>query len=292
MSETIVLRTGDATLRLRQHGAEAVSWQVAGRELLWPGGDAWARSSPVLFPIVGWARNGQIRVGGQAYPIGVHGFAAGEAFSTHPQDGSGVTFTLRDSAATRRHYPFAFRLDVSYRLAPREVAIGFEVANTGDATMPFAIGLHPGFPWPFAAPGADGHAILFEREEAGSVPVIDGNGLFTQASRPIAFDGRRLPLSHDLMAREALCFLDANSRSLRFVSPAGEAIAVEMDNFAHVALWSRPPAPFLCVECWTGHGDPQDFDGELAQKPSMRILPPGERSVHAIRWRFEERPPS
>lgn len=289
MSDAIALSAGDATLRVRERGAEAVSWQVAGRELLWPGGDAWARSSPVLFPIVGWARNGQIRVGDRTYPIGVHGFASGETFSVDAQDGPGVTFALRDNPSTRSHYPFAFRLDVSYRLAPREVSIGFEVANAGDTAMPFAIGLHPGFLWPFAGPGPEEYSILFEREEATSVPVIDGNGLFTDGRRPIALDGRRLPLSQALLAREALCFLNANSRSLRFVSPLGEAIAVEMDNFPHVALWGRPPAPFLCVECWTGHGDPQGFDGELAEKPSMRLLAPGDTSRHAIRWRFEER---
>lgn len=289
MSEAIALSAGDATLRVHERGAEATSWRVAGRELLWPGGDAWARSSPVLFPIVGWARNGHIRVDGRSYPIGVHGFASSETFAVAERDGAGVVFTLCDSPSTRSRYPFAFRLEVSYRLAPREVAIGFSVTNTGDAAMPFAIGLHPGFLWPFAAAGPQRHAILFEREEAGSVPVIDENGLFTEASRPIALDGRRLPLSHELLAREALCFLNANSRSLRFVSPTGEAIAVEMDDFPHVALWSRPPAPFLCVECWTGHGDPRDFGGELADKPSMRKLAPGGVSRHAIRWRFEER---
>lgn len=288
MSEAFTLSAQDATLRVNGSGAEPVSWQVAGRELLWAGGDAWARSSPVLFPIVGWARNGQIRVGGTTYPIGVHGFAAGETFAAEAQGAADVTFTLGDSPVTRRAYPFPFRLDVSYRLAPRQVSIGFRVANTGGVAMPFAIGLHPGFRWPFAAPGPQGHVILFEREEAASVPVIDGNGLFTDARRPLAFDGRRLPLSHELLAREALCFLNANSRSLRFVSPSGDAIAVETDDFPHVALWGRPPAPFLCVECWTGHGDPHDFEGELADKPSMRILAPGQTSSHAIRWRFEE----
>jgi galactose mutarotase-like enzyme len=289
LSDEIALSAGDATLRVNSRGAEPVSWQVAGRELLWPGGEVWTRSSPVLFPIVGWARNGKIRVGDRTFPIGVHGFASGEVFSAEAADGSGVTFTLRDSPSTLGHYPFAFRLEVSYRLTPREVSIGFQVANTGDVGMPFAIGLHPGFLWPFAATGPEGYAILFEREEATSVPVIDGNGLFTDGRRPIAFDGRRLQLSQDLLAREALCFLNADSRSLRFVSPSGEAIAVEMDNFPHVALWSRPPAPFLCVECWTGHGDPQGFEGELSEKPSMRILAPGDVSSHAVCWRFEER---
>jgi len=289
LTEAVTLSAGDATFGVRALGAEPVSWRVAGRELLWSGGEAWPRSSPVLFPIVGRAREGRIRVGDRTYPIGVHGFAAGETFSVAAQTDSRVTFVLCDGPSTRSHYPFAFRLEVSYRLAASAVSIGLTVANTGDTPMPFAIGLHPGFRWPFAAPGPEGHAVEFEHAEATSVPVIDGNGLFTNALRPLAFDGRRLPLSGEVLAREALCFLDANSRRLRFVSPSGAAIGVETEDFPHIALWSRPPAPFLCVECWTGYGDPQDFTGELAQKPSMRILAPGDTSSHAIRWRFEER---
>lgn len=289
MTATIALSADDATLRLHERGAEPVSWCVGGRELLWPGGDAWPRSSPVLFPIVGRAKDGRIRVEGKSYPIGVHGFAASEAFAVAARQDSAAAFTLRDNSATHGHYPFAFRLEVSYRLAPREVSTRFRVTNTGETGMPFAIGFHPGFLWPFAAPQAEAHAIVFERAERASVPVIDRDGLFTASSRPVPLDGRRLPLSRDLLAQEALCFLDADSKALRFVSPSGEAIAVEMENFPHIALWSRPPASFLCIECWTGHGDPQDFDGELADKPSMRILAPGDTSSHTVRWRFEER---
>ena len=295
MTDAVTLSAGDAMLRVKARGAEPVSWNVGGRELLWPGGEAWRRSSPVLFPIVGWAKGGRIRVGGQAYPIDVHGFAAAETFSVTAGDGAGATFVLCDSPATRQHYPFAFALEVSYRLAPRMVSTVMKVTNPGEVPMPFALGFHPGFRWPFAATNAEGHAVLFDSEETPSVPVIDRDGLFTAATRPVAFERRRLPLSHDLLRQEALCFLDANSRGLRFLSPSGAAIAVEMDDFPHIALWSRPPAPFLCIECWTGHGDPQDFDGELIEKPSMRILAPGKTSIHAIRWRLEDQdegPPS
>jgi hypothetical protein len=41
-------------------------------------------------------------------------------------------------------------------------------------------------------------------------------------------------------------------------------------------LWSRPGAPFLCLEAWTGHGDPAGFSGDIFAKPSMQSLFPGE----------------
>jgi galactose mutarotase-like enzyme len=62
---------------------------------------------------------------------------------------------------------------------------------------------------------------------------------------------------------------------------------MELDNFPHIALWSRPGAPFLCLEAWTGHGDPEYFDGDIFAKPSMRLLNPFESARSGARffWR-------
>jgi len=49
-------------------------------------------------------------------------------------------------------------------------------------------------------------------------------------------------------------------------------------------LWTRPGAPFLCLEAWTGYSDPENFAGELSAKPSMRMLGPGERARHEARF--------
>ncbi len=283
----VVIAAGDASLRVCAEGAEPISWMVGGRELLWQAGASWPRSSPVLFPIVGRARNGRIKVDGRTYPIGVHGFAANEMFSATVTGPSSAVFVLEDNASTRAQYPFAFRLELSYRLGARDLEIGVKVRNRSDVTMPYAVGLHPGFAWPFAGGTADGYRVEFGKPENPFVPVIDGNGLFTSGARSVPLGGRTLALSHDLMAREALCFLNANSDTVRFVASSGDAIAVKTDGFPHLALWARPPAPFLCIESWTGHGDPDDFDGELAQKPSMSLLAPGASRSHAIRWRFE-----
>jgi hypothetical protein len=49
-------------------------------------------------------------------------------------------------------------------------------------------------------------------------------------------------------------------------------------------LWTKPGAPYLCIESWTGHGDPEGFAGDIFEKPSMRILPPGESARHRVRY--------
>jgi len=273
----IHLRNGGSAASIDTTGGELRRWHVGGRDLLWPGDPAWWDSSaPILFPIVGWARNGEVRIDGIARPMGVHGFAGSGPFRSVEQGEASCRLELLDDAETRAVYPFGFSLSVAYHLTDGGLAIGFTVANTGDRPMPYALGFHPGFRWPLSGPAREGHVVAFAEPEEPSVPVIAPGGLFSSQRRPAPLDGRRMALDDAVFAAEALCFLDARSRSWAFEAPDGSAVRMDLDGFPHLALWSEPGAPFVCLEAWTGHGDPVGFDGELNDKPSMRILAPGD----------------
>jgi galactose mutarotase-like enzyme len=280
------LSCGDARLTLASLGAEARAWSVGGLDLLWPGDPRiWAEISPILFPVVGWTREGA-RVDGLRYDLGLHGFARGLQFSVERQMSDSVRFVARDDPATRVVYPFGFALAVEYRLLPDALEIALEVTNTGSRPMPYACGLHPGFNWPFAAAATAGARLRFAEAERAEVPVIAPGGLVSQETRPVPLDDKVLPLDDALFAREALCFLHAASRSLRFEQADGSAVEMTLDGFPHIALWSRPGAPFLCLEAWTGYSDPADFTGDLFEKPSMRVLPSGASGRHAARFQY------
>ena len=78
----VTLAHGDARATIARLGAEARQWRIAGRDLLWPGDPAiWSDISPILFPVVGWTRNGEERVEGRRYALGLHGFARFETFA-------------------------------------------------------------------------------------------------------------------------------------------------------------------------------------------------------------------
>lgn len=283
-----MLESGDASATISTLGAEPVAWTVAGRDLLWTGDPAyWARISPVLFPTVGRVRGGELRVGSKAYPMEIHGFAPVSEFSVAERAGDAVRFVLEDDAETRRRYPFAFRLEVAYRLTEHALTTEFRAVNPGDRPLPFAIGFHPGFRWPFGAGGRAMYLIEFEQAENAAVPVITKDGLFSGEKRPAPLEGRILPLDETVLAREALCFLDAKSRHVRLVSPGDGAIRMGAENFSHWALWSRSGAPFVSIEAWTGHGDPDGFMGDIAEKPSMRFLAPGAESRHRVEFLWQ-----
>jgi galactose mutarotase-like enzyme len=280
----ITLRDGNATAILSPLGAELVSWRVGDVDMLWtPDPAFWDDTAPVLFPICGWTRNGEIRVDGRAYPLGLHGFARSQIFDVVKRGDDSARFMLRHGEATRAQYPFAFKLAIDYRLAGRRLIVEARVLNKGDVTMPYAFGAHPGFRWTLAGGRKEDYAIRFDKPIEPRVPVIAPGGLFSNRHRPVAFaDPRTLPLSNDLFASEALCFLDTGCEGLDLMGPAGRELRVTTTGLPHIVLWSRPGAPFLCVESWSGYGDPDDFVGDLAEKPSMTLLEPGAAATHAV----------
>ena len=284
MGATVSLRSGAARATVALRGAEAMTWSIGGRDLLWtPDPALWSDVSPLLFPVVGWTRAGEARVGGRLYPLALHGFARLLDFEVAAQGEDFVRVVLRDDALTRTLYPFAFSFTAEYRLTGAALEMSATVANRSEGPMPYACGFHPGFRWPFAGGAQEDYRIVFEKAETGLVPHVAPGGLIASTSRKIAMEDRSLKLSPALFSNDALCFLNAASKSLRFERPDA-AIAMTTENLPHIALWMRPGGQYLCLEPWSGHSDPEGFAGDLFDKPGMQVLEPGASARHAARF--------
>jgi galactose mutarotase-like enzyme len=287
----ICLKAGAAQALIARQGAEIMEWSVGGRPLLWRSDPAvWSETAPLLFPLVGWTKDHQVRVGAKTYPLGLHGFARHCAFRLGEQGEDYVRMDLASDATTRALYPFEFRLSVDYHLSNAGISVGLEVENCDTMPMPYACGLHPGFRWPFADGAPEDYLLRFAEKEDPLVPVIAPGGLISKAKRHVPFEGQSLRLAPALFKNDALCFLNAASRMVRFEAPNGAAIIVESENFPHFGIWCRPGRGFLCIEEWTGYSDPEDFSADLFAKPSMLVLPPGGSRRHAARFSYESAP--
>ncbi len=291
MGERIDLIARDgSTASLSTHGAEPVSWTVGGSEYLWSGDPVhWNRHAPWLFPVVGASSGGAVTVAGRRYPMGQHGFARDLPFTVVERAPDAVRLRLTDGPRTREHYPFAFRLDVAARLRPAGLDLEVTVANPGDGPLPYALGFHPAFPWPFA--GGErardgGYAVAFEAAERPFAPKVGEGGLLLRDEQPVPFDGATLPLDPANFT-EAFVLRNARSRVMRFTGPGGRAIRMEAEDFPHLAIWTKPTAPFLSLECWSGHADWAGFEGELADRDSQRLLAPGAQARHGVRLSLE-----
>jgi len=240
-----------------------------GREYLWNGDpDIWSGRAPILFPIVGMLAGGEYRWQGRTYALEKHGFARRRKFAVVEQQAASATLRLTADDATRRVYPFEYELDLRFALA-EALTVTATVRNRGDGAMPFSFGFHPAFNWP-----RDGDArIVFDAREAGPVWRMDRDGLIAR-SEPLSGDGLTLALDDGLFADDAMILRDVASRGMRFNS--GEtSVRVTWDNLPDLGLWTKPGAPYLCIEPWAGFNDLAGFDGDISEKPGIVLLAPG-----------------
>ncbi len=245
------------TVTVSQTGAELWSVQDrAGTEYLWQGDAAyWGDRAPVLFPIIGRLEGKTYRTGGQEYPMDIHGFAAGADFTVTSRQPDALVLTLTDTPATRERYPYAFRLEITYRLRGDTLQIQNRVENTGDATMHFSLGGHPGFRVPLEAEDAfTDYCLTFasvcDPDRIGfTADSVLVNG---QTERFSLENGTRLSLDHGLFDRDAI-ILQNMARQVSLHDAAGPRVTVSYPDMSYLGIWHWPhtDAPYVCIEPWT-----------------------------------------
>ena len=277
----IRIRSDRLTAEIAPLGAELQSLRDgAGRDYLWNGDPAWwTGRAPILFPVVGTLAGDALRVNGAAYPMAKHGFARRSRFAVAEDGYDYVTFRLEASAATRESYPFDFTLEVAFEVEGATLTVTATLANPGAGPLPASFGFHPAFRWPLPdAGGRDEYRLRFAEPEPAPIRRIAADGLLTDVRHPSPVEGRNLPLADALFVDDALIFDAPASRSVRYGAPGEPGIEIAWDNLPELGVWTKPGGPYLCVEPWQGHSDPEGFAGEFRDKPGViEVLPGGER---------------
>ena len=282
MAERVRIASASLTAEIDPLGAELQSLRDAyGHELMWGGDPAfWTGRAPLLFPIVGRLNGDAYRIDGQSYAMAQHGFARRSTFEIVEAGLSDVRFRLRDSIATRAIYPFAFELDVHFRLDDATLRMAVTVRNTGDAPLPASFGYHPAFAWPLPFGAArEEHRIAFEQPEPAPLCALKANGLIGAETRATPVNGKTLMLDDALFAHDALVWRDLNSRRLRYGAARGTALDIAFPDTSWLGIWTKPGAGYVCIEPWAGMADTHGFDGDFREKPGIFEVAPGaERS--------------
>jgi galactose mutarotase-like enzyme len=266
-------------------GAELSSLRDGdSRELMHDGDPAWwASRAPLLFPIVGGLVNDHYRLNGQDYALQRHGFARRRTFALIGQDADRALFRLTDDDATRAVYPFAFSFDADYRIEGTALTMTLTATNRGEADMPASLGYHPAFAWPlpYGAP-REAHEILFDEAEPDSLCLL-GDGLIVSEDRPSPVEGCTLRLQDDLFEQDALIWKSLRSRGCLYGADGTPQLRIDWSDMPSLGIWSKPGAPYICIEPWDGHADPAGFSGEIWDKPGIRRIAPGAPLSHWMR---------
>ncbi|SFP87043.1 aldose 1-epimerase family protein [Sphingomonas rubra] len=280
MTDLIHIANTHLSAAINPLGAELTHLRDAsGAELMTDADPAfWPRHAPILFPVIGMTGGGTIRVDGTDYPMPKHGFARDRGFAVVEQGDDHVTFALADDAGTRAHYPFAFRLEIAFRLDAATLAIEARLVNPADVPLLAQFGFHPAFAWPlpYGAARAD-HRIVFDRDEPACLAEITADGLIAAETRDSPLrDGRTLALADALFEHDALVWDPVASGSVAYGADGGPHLRIAFPETPRLGIWTKPGAAFICVEPWHGLADPVGFAGEYRDKPGVFAVAPGE----------------
>lgn len=254
-------------------------------QYLWQAGAAWAKHSPVLFPIVGQLKNNEYIHQQKKYTLPRHGFAREKMFSVLEQKENQIIFRLSDDESNRKNYPFSFHFDIHYLLTHDELFITYSTTNTGKEKMYFSVGAHPAFRVPLDVRDKyEDYYLEFDAtERSGRWPLKEG--LIDSAPIPF-FNSNKIHLTKELFANDALVFKKIESNTIHLLSSKHKhGLRVHIHQCPYLGLWAAKGADFLCIEPWQGIADSVNASGEISEKEGILVLEPGEN--HQYLWSIQ-----
>ena len=266
-------------------GGELISFKLNGEERIHQGVDCvdengkvyWKRHAPVLFPVVGKLKKNQTIINGRIFEMPQHGFARDMEFEPITKLDNFHSYVLRGNQITKNRYPYDFELYTTYRLDENKLTTIYKVINEGENNMPFGIGGHPAFKIDQKDLFNEEYYLEFEEDEykIHFLYLVDGL-VGTEYARNVMIDPRRIPITKDSFNNDAIIMKGITSHRISLKKRTGNKtlLTMDFDGFPYLAVWSKPGAPFICIEPWYTTADTVKSTGVFAQKTDMITLAP------------------
>ncbi len=227
---------------------------------------AWKGGWPFCFPICG-------RTTCNTLPM--HGFAAQMHWRVIEKSSDKITLQLSDTVETRKVYPYAFRLTLSYEITAGQLTCLQTCENLSDEPMWYYAGFHPYF----LTPLQDKDCIQVDFQTIGRKQY---NSTLTD----IVGDLPPLTLPQkitDPSLNEQLSVVNENKT--RLIYPDGMIISMDVEGlerenmFPYVQMYTQPTKSFFCIEPW------MNFPNALNYKDKLLKLSPlsTEQSLLTLR---------
>ena len=226
-----------------------------------------------------------MRVDGKDYPCEKHGVAITQEFSLVEKTEDSITLLLRDNEATRARYPFAFSFFVTYMVVANCLKVRYTVENTGDKTLPFALGMHESYALENEVMH---HYVEFERVEDYDTLLVNPDSSKLTGEVKSFGRNKHLWLPQEFMEENSLVFKGIKSNFLYLKNNRGECLAtLSFPDFSNLLLWHPKGSKMVCIEPWQNLPDTDGQEPiEFSQKEGVTNLPKGERIAftHEIRY--------
>ena len=143
--------------------------------------------------------------------------------------------------------------------------------------MPFGIGGHPAFAINQDDLKKGNYYLEFEQEEEKIhfLYLVDGL-IATQYAKDILVDKKRILIDSHSFDNDAIIMKGINCHkiSLKNKRTARTILTMDFTGFPYLAVWSKPNAPFLCIEPWCSTADNVNSTGVFTQKQDIISLKP------------------
>ncbi|MBC7960508.1 MAG: aldose 1-epimerase family protein [Vallitaleaceae bacterium] len=268
--------------QFKAEGAEQTSFKLKadGCEYLWQGDPkVWGRHAPVLFPIVGKVKNNEYFIDSECFKLSQHGFARDMKFQVLAQDQTSVEFKLCDSEETRTGYPYGFELSIYYQLIESSIKTTYKIQNTGDDTMYFSIGAHPGFLCPLTTSECfSDYYLEFGGGTVFNYKRLTKESLVSMEQHQLILENGILPLKEALFADGVLIFDNLASDLVMLKNTKNDKkLEMSFPGFDYFGVWTTTSDPsFICLEPWFGIADFENSTGNFKEKGGIRTLAKGE----------------
>ncbi|MBE6623873.1 MAG: aldose 1-epimerase family protein [Ruminococcaceae bacterium] len=268
------LSNGIISIEIANHGAELKSAVKDGFEYMWCADEKyWARTSPVLFPIVGSLNNKLCKIGGKVYEMSQHGFARDNGFELVDSSEASATYEFCANEETLKKYPFDFSLKIKYTLIENKIKVEWYVENKDNKAMCFQIGAHPAFNL------KDGDNFFkFDTDSDITYNLINGSGLYDKNSVHTLKNDGYVKITNDMFDNDALIIENCQAKEVCICTADRKPYVKVKFDAPLFGLWSpaKKNAPFVCIEPWWGRCDSIGFDGEFEEREYVNFVEPNE----------------
>lgn len=250
-------------------GAELVSIKFNGIEKMHDGKEFWNRHSPILFPIVGKLKDGKTNINGNTYEMGQHGFARDMEFEEIGEH----SYVLKSNEETLKKFPFEFELYVSYEIKNNSVITKYKVVNADSQDIIFGLGGHPAFVCDYSS---GKYRIEFEdiEDEIEFYQLENGLLKIKPENSKKFLKENRIFLDKKTFEDDAIIMKNLKSNKVYLKTEAKTILAFTFKAFPYLAIWSKPEAPFICIEPWFNTADSVNSNGNFEEKENLIELKP------------------
>lgn len=274
----VILDNKKIRLEISEKGAEIRRCTVNGEERFYDGNpEFWTGVAPVLFPVCSGLKDGKFTIENKSYNLKKHGFAKDMDFTVEEKGSAYAVFLLRSTPETLESYPWEFEFRIRYTLNDESINVKYDIKNLSDSIMYAGLGSHEAYSCP---EGIEDYDLIFEKKETLNNHRLEGSYI-TRETETVLFESDTLPLYYKYFSVDALIFTNLKSRFVTLRNRKnGKSVSVSFPDCPYLLIWTKPDAPYVCIEPWTNCPPFEDDSYDISAKVGMAAIKPNENYIN------------